>query len=110
MFLILRMLLLMQQQSVIRYFIVCQKSNQQIAAKLEKGYGQDALCLRAVQKSRLGLAPSRRMSKTIRDPEGLLKRTFAMLLNVSWKQKVRILHLEISARPSSLSKQQFSDY
>jgi histone-lysine N-methyltransferase SETMAR len=36
---------------VIRYFLLCQKSNQQIAAKLAKGYGQDALCLRTVQKS-----------------------------------------------------------
>jgi transposase len=40
----------MQQRSVIRYFDLCQKSNQQIAAKLAKGYGQDALCLRVVQK------------------------------------------------------------
>jgi histone-lysine N-methyltransferase SETMAR len=44
------MSLLMQQWSVIRYFVLCQKSNQQIAAKLGKAYGQDALCLRAVQK------------------------------------------------------------
>jgi hypothetical protein len=44
------MSLLMQQRSVIRYFVLCQKSNQQIAAKRAKGYGQDALCLRAVQK------------------------------------------------------------
>jgi hypothetical protein len=44
------MSLLIQQPSVIRYFVLCQKSNQQIAAKLAKSYGQDALCLRAVQK------------------------------------------------------------
>jgi hypothetical protein len=44
------MSLLMQHRSVIRYFVLCQKSNQQIAAKLVKGYGQDALYLRAVQK------------------------------------------------------------
>jgi hypothetical protein len=44
------MSLLMQQRSVIRYFVLCQKSNQQIGAKLAKGYGEDALCLRALQK------------------------------------------------------------
>jgi hypothetical protein len=43
------MSLLMQQRSVIGYFVLCQKSNQQIAAKFAKGYEQDALCLRAVQ-------------------------------------------------------------
>jgi histone-lysine N-methyltransferase SETMAR len=44
------MSILMQQRSVIRYFVLCQKSNQQIIAKLVKGYGQDALSLRSVQK------------------------------------------------------------
>jgi hypothetical protein len=44
------MSLLMQQRSVIRYFIFCRKSNQQIAAKLAQSYGQEAQCLRAVQK------------------------------------------------------------
>jgi hypothetical protein len=47
-FVISRMSPLMQKRSVIQYFVLCQKSNQQIAAKLAKGYGQDALCLRAV--------------------------------------------------------------
>jgi hypothetical protein len=44
------MSLLLQQRSVIRYFVLRGKSNQQIAAKLANGYGLDALCLRAVQK------------------------------------------------------------
>jgi hypothetical protein len=44
------MSLLMQQRSVIRYFVLWQKSNQQIAAKLTKDYGQEEPCLRAVQK------------------------------------------------------------
>jgi hypothetical protein len=35
---------------VTRYFVLCQKSNRQIAAKLAKSYGQDAPCLRVVQK------------------------------------------------------------
>jgi hypothetical protein len=44
------MSLLMQQRSLIQYFVLCRKSSQQIAGKLAKGDGQDALCLRAVQK------------------------------------------------------------
>jgi hypothetical protein len=44
------MSLLMQQRLVIRYFVFCQKSNQQIADKIVKGYGWNALCLRTVQK------------------------------------------------------------
>jgi transposase len=48
------MSLLLQQRYVIRYFVLRGKSNQQIAAKLAKGYGLDALCLRAVQKWAVG--------------------------------------------------------
>jgi hypothetical protein len=44
------MSLLLQQRSVIRYFVLRGISNQQITAKLANGYGLDALCLRAVQK------------------------------------------------------------
>jgi hypothetical protein len=44
------MSLLLQQRSIIRYFVIRGKLNQQIAAKLAKGDGLDALCLRAVQK------------------------------------------------------------
>jgi hypothetical protein len=40
----------MQWQSVIRYFVLCEKSNQQIATKLAKRDGEDVLCLRAVHK------------------------------------------------------------
>jgi hypothetical protein len=35
---------------VILYFVLCEKSNSKIAAKLAKSYGEDAVCLRAVQK------------------------------------------------------------
>jgi hypothetical protein len=35
---------------MIRYFILCEKSNHQIAAKLVKDSGQNVLCLRAVHK------------------------------------------------------------
>jgi hypothetical protein len=47
----------MQLRSVIRYFVLRQKSNHQIAAKLAKGYGQDAPCLRAVQKWAVWFCP-----------------------------------------------------
>jgi hypothetical protein len=41
---------LMQRRSMIRYFALCQKLNQQIALKFAKVHGQDTLCLRAVAK------------------------------------------------------------
>jgi hypothetical protein len=56
-----------------------------------------------------GFAPGKRMSKTMRDRQDLLNRTLAMLFFLSWK-RIHTLHLEISARLSSLQKQQFSSY
>jgi hypothetical protein len=45
----------------------------------------------------LGFAPGRRMSKTMRDPEGLPTRTFAMLFYASWR-RIHILYLEIISK------------
>jgi hypothetical protein len=48
-FIVLRMSLLFQQRSVIRYYCLREKTNRQIVTKLEHGYHQDALRLRAVE-------------------------------------------------------------
>jgi hypothetical protein len=50
MFIILRMTFLFQQRSVIRYYCLRGKTNAQIVTKLEQGYHQDALHLRAAEK------------------------------------------------------------
>jgi hypothetical protein len=50
MFITLRMTLLFQQRSVIRYYCLRAKTNAQIGTKLEQGYHQHALHLRAVKK------------------------------------------------------------
>jgi hypothetical protein len=44
------MTLLFQQRSVIRYYCLCGKTNAQIVTKLEQGYHQNTLRLRAVEK------------------------------------------------------------
>jgi hypothetical protein len=44
------MTLRFQQQSVIRYYCLRGKTNAQIITKLEQGYRQDAVRLRAVEK------------------------------------------------------------
>jgi hypothetical protein len=104
MFIVLRMSPFMQQWSVIRYFVLCEKSNQQIAAKLAKGHGHDALCLRPWTNWQLSFAPGSRMLKTIRDLEGSL----TMSLYASWR-KTHTLRIEISAGFFSLQEPQFSD-
>jgi hypothetical protein len=45
------MTLLFQQRSVIRYYCLRWKTNRQIVTKPEQGYDQDALRLRAVERS-----------------------------------------------------------
>jgi hypothetical protein len=73
---------LLQQRSVVRYFVLRGKSNGQIDAKLAKGYGRDALCLRAVQK---WVARFRAGQHDVEDDDrsGLrLKRIFAMPFSV----------------------------
>jgi hypothetical protein len=44
------MIILFQQRSVIRYYCLRGKTNAQIVTKLEPGYHQDALRLRALEK------------------------------------------------------------
>jgi hypothetical protein len=93
------MSLLLQQRSVIRYFVLRGKSNQQIAAKPANGDGVDPLCLRAVQKGRPDFAPGSTTLKTTTDPDDPIKRIFAMLFYV-FLRKTRTLHREMSARRS----------
>jgi hypothetical protein len=44
------MTLLLQRPSVTRDFVLCEKSNWQILAKLAKVYQQDPICFRTVEK------------------------------------------------------------
>jgi hypothetical protein len=55
------------------------------------------------RNGRHGFAPGRRMSRTMRDSESLLTRTFAMLFYLSCK-RIHTLHFEISTKLSSLQK------
>jgi hypothetical protein len=108
MFIILTMSLLSQQRSVIRYFVLHGKSNQQIAAKPAKGHDLDALCLRVVQKWVADFAPGSTTLKTMIDPAEPLKRIFAMRFSVFLRKPT--LHREMSARRCLPRKQQFSEY
>jgi hypothetical protein len=60
------MTLLFEQRSVIRYYCLHRKTNPQIVIKLEQGYHQDALRLRAVEK---WAARFRAGQKTVEDDE-----------------------------------------
>jgi hypothetical protein len=103
------MSLLMQRRSVIQYFILCQKSNQQIAAKLAKSYGRDALCLRAMQKLaarfRAGQEDAENDERSGRPPQTDVRDVVLRFLEKNPHASSRI-----SARLCSLQKQQFSAY
>jgi hypothetical protein len=60
------MTLLFQQRSTIRYYRLRGKTNAQIVTKLEQGYHQDALRLRAVEKWAARFQASR---ETVKDDE-----------------------------------------
>jgi histone-lysine N-methyltransferase SETMAR len=62
------MTFLSQQRSVIRYYCLRGKTNAQIVTKLEQGYHQDALSLRAVEN---WAATFRAGRETVEDDEGL---------------------------------------
>jgi hypothetical protein len=98
-FIILTMSLLSQQRSIIRYFVLRGKSNQQIAAKLAKGYGWDALCLRAVRK----WATRFRAGKhDVEDDDrfGRPHQTDLCDVVLRFIEKTSTLHYEMSARRS----------
>jgi hypothetical protein len=66
MFIILRMTILFQQRSVIRRYCLRGKTNTKIVTKLEQGYSQDALHLRALEK---WTARFRAIRETVEDGE-----------------------------------------
>jgi hypothetical protein len=76
------MSLLLQQRSIVRYFVLRGKSNQQITAKLAKGYGRDALCLRAVEKWAVRFHAGQHDVEDDDRSGQPLKRIFAILFSV----------------------------
>jgi hypothetical protein len=66
MFIFLRMIVLFRQRSMIRYYCLRGKTNSHIVTKLEQGYHQDALRLRAVEK---WAARFRAGRETVKDEE-----------------------------------------
>jgi hypothetical protein len=62
------MTILFQQRSVIRYYCLRGKTNAQIVTKLEQGYHQDALRLRAVEKWAAGFRAGRETVEDDRRP------------------------------------------
>jgi transposase len=99
----------LQQRSVIRYFVLCGKSNHQIAAKLATGYGLDALCLTAVQKwaarFRAGQYNIEDDNRSGRPPQTDLCDAVLRFL-----EKKRTSHREMLARRALPKKQQFPKY
>jgi transposase len=65
---ILRMALLFQQRSVIRYYCLRGKTNTQIVTKLEQGYHQEAVHLRAVKKWKARFRAARETVKNDKRP------------------------------------------
>jgi hypothetical protein len=108
-FIILTMSLLLQKRSAIRYLVLRGKSNQQIAAKFAKGYGLDALCLRAIQKWVVRFRAGQHDIEND-DRSGRRPQTDLCDAVVRFLEKTRTLHGEMSAGRSLPRKQQFSEY
>jgi hypothetical protein len=77
---------LLHQLSVIRYFVLCEKLNQQILTKHARIYIQHALGRRAVQKWAARFRAWQTISTAIMDPDGPPKRKFPMPFCVSLKR------------------------
>jgi hypothetical protein len=95
---------------VIRYFILCHRSQiSRVPLNLRRFTDRTYCVSKPCRNGPPSFAPARRMLKTIRDPEGLLKQIFAMLFSFS-SRRIHTLHPGISARLCSLQKQQLSAY
>jgi hypothetical protein len=103
------MSLLLQQRFIIRCFVLRGESNQQIAAKLAKAYGLDALCLRALQKWAVRFRAGQHDVEDD-DRSGRPRQTDLCDAVLRFPEKTRTLHREMSVRRSQPRKQQFPEH